>query len=238
MLRVDFHAGTAAMLRSINTGMWIALSCAAMTIAPNVARAAPPPAVQQCITADGNVLYTDKPCRSIGARPVAMRGELATRLVHERATEARYTGVEVAFVSNTNAPTATTATMRAAREAIGRRSMHGGCARTTTQLAMDLRGAFALGDVNRIAESFHWVGMSQRGANATMQRLQSLSRRSLMDVQYYDAQIGGWMETADAGGDNNASNGGVMQLQFGDGMDATIQDFDVVRNGGCWFVRF
>lgn len=238
MLRVDFHAGTAAMLSSITTGMCVALTCAAACIAPNIARAAPPPAVQQCITADGNVLYTDKPCRSVGARAVAMRGELATRLVRERATEARYTGVEVAFVSNTYAPTPTTATMRAAREAIARRSVHGGCARTTTQLAMDLRGAFALGDVNRIAESFHWVGMSQRGANATMQRLQSLSKRNLMDVQYYDAQIGGWMETADAGASAEASDGGVMQLQFGDGMNATIQDFDVVRNGGCWFVRF
>ncbi|MUV15651.1 hypothetical protein [Noviluteimonas gilva] len=218
--------------------MCLALACAAAAVAPNVARAAPPPAVQQCITADGNVLYTDKPCRSIGARAVAMRGELATRLVRESATEARYTGVEVAFISNGNAPRAPTATMRAAREAIGRRSHQGGCARTTTQLAMDLRGAFALGDVNRIAESFHWVGMSQRSANATMKRLQALTKRSLVDVQYYDAQIGGWMETADAGRGAPVSSGGVMQLQFGDGMHATIEDFDVVPNGGCWFVRF
>jgi hypothetical protein len=217
--------------------MCLALTCAALNIAPRVAHAAPP-AVQQCITADGNTLYTDKPCRSIGARAVAMRGELATRLIRERATEARFTGVEVAYITGSNAPTATTATMRAAREAIGRRSIRGGCANTTTQLAMDLRGAFALGDVNRIAESFHWVGMSQRGANETMKRLQSLSRRNLMDVQYYDAQIGGWMATADAGDGGGASDGGVMQLQFGDGMSATIQDFDVVRNGGCWVVRF
>lgn len=223
------------MLRSITAGVCIALSCAALSIAPRLARAAPP-LVQQCITADGNTLYTDKPCRSIGARPVAMRGELATRLVRERATEARFTGVEVAYVTGTAAPTANTATMRAAREAIGRRSVHAGCARTPTQLSMDLRGAFALGDVNRIAESFHWVGMSQRAANATMTRLQSLARRNLVDVQFYDAQIGGWMETADAGG--GASNGGVMQLQFGNDASATIQDFDVVRNEGCVFLRF
>ena len=102
---------------------------------------------------------------------------------------------------------------------------------------MDLRGAFALGDVNRIAESYHWVGMSQRGANAHDEAPQRCRKRSLMDVQYYDAQIGGWMATADAG-DGGGSDGGVMQLQFGDGMSATVQDFDVVRNGGCWFVRF
>ena len=89
--------------------------------------------MQQCRTADGTALYTDKPCRAIGAQSVPMRGELATRLVHEQRAEARFTGVEVAFVTGSNAPTATTATMRAAREAIGRRSMPGGCARTTTQ---------------------------------------------------------------------------------------------------------
>ena len=221
------------MLRSIATGMCLTLACVAPA---RIAQAAPPPAVQQCVTAEGNTLYTDKPCRSIGARAVAMRGDLATRLVREQATEARYTGVEVAYGTGATAHTPTTATMRAAREAIGRRSVHGGCARTTTQLAMDLRGAFALGDVNRVAESFHWVGMSQRAANATMKRLQSLARRNLVDVQYYDAQIGGWMETADAGAAN--PGGGVMQLQFGDGTSATIQDFDVVRNAGCWFVRF
>ncbi len=218
--------------------MSLAFACVALSVAPNIACAAPP-LVQQCVTANGNTLYTDKPCRSIGARPVAMRGELATRLVRESATEARYAGIEVAYVTGTGtAPKANTATMRAAREAIGRRSVHGGCARTTTQLAMDLRGAFALGDVNRIAESFHWVGMSQRAANATMTRLQSLTKRNLVDVQFYDAQIGGWMETADAGGGSGGSNGGVMQLQFGNGTAATIQDFDVVRNNGCWFVRF
>ena len=118
--------------------------------------------------------------------------------------------------------------MRAAREAIGRRSIRGGCARTTTQLAMDLRGAFALGDVNRIAESFHWVGMSQRGANETMKRLQSLSKRSRWTCSTTTRRsAAGWRPrmraTAPA-----ASDGGVMQLQFGDGMSATVQDFDVV----------
>lgn len=222
------------MLRSLTTGICLALSALA---APHDAHAAPPPAVQQCVMPDGNTLYTDRPCRAIGGRSVAMRGELATRLVREQATEAKYTGVEVAYITNANAMTSPTPTMRAAREAIGRRSVHGGCARTGTQLAMDVRGAFTLGDVNRIAESFHWTGMSQRSANATMNRLQTLSKRNLVDVQYYDGQIGGWTATADAG-DGGGASGGIMQLQFGDGSRATIQDFDVVRQSGCLFLRF
>ncbi|KGQ18681.1 hypothetical protein LF41_434 [Lysobacter dokdonensis DS-58] len=221
------------MVRSIVLGVSVVLLHAFM---PHAAHAAPP-MVQQCVTADGSSVYTDKPCRSIGARTVPMRGELATRLVRERATEARYTGVEVSYITGSAAPGTTTATMRAARASIGRRSMHGGCAPTPTQLAMDLRGAFALGDVNRIAESFHWVGMSQRAANATMSRLQSLTKRNLVDVQYYDAQIGGWTASADAGASASAA-GGVMQLQFGEGLHATVEDFDVVRNAGCWFIRF
>ena len=59
-----------------------------------------------------------------------------------------------------------------------------------------------------------------------------------MDVQFYGAQIGGWTETADAGGSDSGSSDGVIQMQFGNGTAATIQDFDVVRNNGCWFVRF
>jgi len=186
--------------------------------------------VQQCRASDGSSLYTDKPCRVIGAQSVPMRGELATRLVQEQVREARLTGVEVAVI-----PTSL-ATMTSAREAIGRRAIAGGCARTPTQLAMDLRGAFALGDVNRIAESYHWVGMSQRTANATMKRLEYLSHKGILDAQYYDAQIGGGLY-ADAG-DSVGGSSGVMQLRFGGEAGGAIQDFDVERYAGCYFVRF
>lgn len=186
-------------------------------------------AVQQCRTSDGRSLYTDKPCRMIGAQSVPMRGELATRLIREQAHEAKISGVEVAII-----PT-TLSTMSAARNAIGRRQVAGGCARTPTQLAMDLRGAFALGDVNRIAESYHWVGMSQRAANATMQRLERLSRHDIVDAHYYDAQM------TIASADDEAGFGGgagVMQVTYGGEMGPGIQDFDVERYAGCYFVRF
>jgi hypothetical protein len=195
---------------------------AAVSTLPLAPRAhAAPPMIQQCVAPNGTTLYTDKPCRSIGARSIPMRGELATRLVREQQTEARYTGVEVSYI------TYDTRTMREAREAIGRRHASGGCARTPSQLAMDLRGSFALGDVNRVAESFYWVGMSQRSANATMNRLQRMTRTPLVDAQYYD--ISGWV--ADAGG-------GVMQLRFGDDQHARIEDLDVRQHAGCWFVSF
>ena len=49
---------------------------------------------------------------------------------------------------------------------IARRSAAAGCARTPTQLSMDLHGSLALGDVNRLAESYHWVGMTQAQSKA------------------------------------------------------------------------
>ena len=188
---------------------------------------AAPPAIQACRTQDGGAVYTDKPCRALGAQSVPMRGELMNRIAQEQAREAVVSGVEVSYL-----PSMDEASMADARNAIGRRSAAGGCARSPRQLAMDLRGAFALGDVNRIAESFHWVGMSTRGANATMQRLSNLAKRPLVDAQYYGAFM------ASAGGEAYGGSGGVLQLQFGGNALATVQDLDVERYHGCWFVRF
>ena len=216
------------MDKSLLTGLAIAVVA---TLLPTPDIAAAGPAVQQCRTADGTSVFTDKPCKLIGAQSVPMRGELAMRIVREQVLEASVSGVEV----ETLAPDSLT--MAAAREAIGRRAVAGGCARSPTQLAMDLRGAFVLGDVNRVAESYHWVGMDQRAANATMQRLERLAKRQVADTQYFDAQIGGF---ADAGATLGGSAGpaGIMQVRFGDGEGTTIQDFDVATYRGCYFVKF
>jgi hypothetical protein len=219
------------MKNSLLAGFALAV-CAGMLPVPHGVQAAPS-AVQQCRTSDGSAVYTDKPCRSIGAQSVPMRGELMTQILREGRREAQVSGVEVATIP------VSLATMSAARDAIDRRSAAGGCARTPTQLAMDVRGAFALGDVNRIAESYHWVGMSQRAANATMQRLERLAKHPVLDTHYYDAQIssGAWIassdDTADFGG-----NAGVLQVQFGEGAVGNVQDFDVERYAGCYFMRF
>ena len=61
---------------------------------------------------------------------------------------------------------------------VSRRGPGSGCARTPTQLAMDLRGALALGDVNRIAESYHWVGMSNKQGQRIMDRLRAADRQA------------------------------------------------------------
>ena len=84
------------MRRPFIIGVAAALLASALP-APHRAEAGP--VVQQCRTADGSSLYTDKPCRVVGAQSVPMQGELATRLLREQALEAQVSGVEVQTLS-------------------------------------------------------------------------------------------------------------------------------------------
>jgi hypothetical protein len=186
--------------------------------------------IQRCQAANGEAVYTDKTCAAFGAQAVPMSGELLTRI----ASEQRRDTVDASLLL---APA--TGTEREIAAAPGRRSAADGCARTPTQLAMDLRGGFALGDVNRIAESYHWVGMSSRAALPVMQRLEQLSERQVVDTHYYDAQIIGGLQDWSASTAAITTGGGILQVTFaGANGVATITDFDVHRQAGCYFVRF
>src|SRR6476469_10136069 len=181
-------------------------------------------AIQRCVSSEGNVAYTDKACSTLGAANVVIPGALLTRIAHE---EARYASDE--DVSNPVAlPIASP---------VGRRSLASGCARTPTQLAMDLRGSLTLGDVNRVAESYDWRGRSGRQANRTMDRLQHLIGKPVVDSHYFDAQIG--LAGDAAAGTLLASNSsiggdaGVLQLILGAEATRSAIDFDVHRAMGC-----
>lgn len=211
--------------------------------------------IQRCQAPEGVTVYTDKACAAFGARAAPLSSQLLTTIARERArTEAEQLAASTAM-SNMNtgampsgsdiefggfADAETPLETRTA--AVGRRSASSGCARSPTQLAMDLRGAFALGDVNRIAESYHWVGMSHKGALRIMERLENLARHDIADSQYFNAQIGsgggmeGWTASSDA---SIGGSAGVLQVTFGDdGRALTVTDFDVERYAGCYFVRF
>lgn len=199
--------------------------------------------IQRCHGPDGATVYTDKACAAFGARAVPMSGQLLTTIAREEArAEAEMlqahleSGAEFAGYADAETPLA-----GATVAAVGRRSASGGCARSPTQLAMDLRGAFALGDVNRIAESYHWVGMSHKGASRIMERLESLARHDIADTQYFNAQIGGagGMDGWSAGGASIGGSAGILQVTFSDdGRPLSVTDFDVERYADCYFVRF
>ena len=176
--------------------------------------------LQRCESADGEVVYTDRPCTTLGARPLPLPGELLTRIAREEATYAH----DIDF---SDAP---------ALANVGRRSPTSGCARNKRQLALDIQGSLALHNVNRLAESYHWVGKSHREAQQYMLRLERMAARQLQDVRLFNAQIGsGTIQFADAGA--TGANGGMVQLTLGNGATQQIVDLEVMRYSGCYFVR-
>ena len=184
-------------------------------------------AILRCQSADGTSVYTDKACSAFGAKAAPIPGELLGRIYRD---EARF-GAEV-----DSSPSVAPASP------IGRRAASGGCARTPTQLAMDLRGSLALGDVNRVAESYHWVGMSSRQGARTLDRLQALIGKPVLDSHYFDARIGAVSDDGDAVlASNDTSIGGdagMLQLVLGGDDARSAIDFDVHRYAGCYFVTF
>lgn len=210
------HATAAAALTLLAASMPIATPVNAGT------------GIQRCQASDGITVYTDKSCSTHGATAMPMSGDLLTRIAREEAmAEAHYD-----LVADASQPLAPAV-------APGRRSLAAGCARSATQLAMDLRGAFALGDINRIAESFQWAGMSHRQGQRGMDSIDRLNDAPLMDARYLDATIGSaGLRLADATTSTGDANAGIMQLWFGEGGAQRIVDLDVKRYQGCYFVAF
>jgi hypothetical protein len=211
------------MYRSLFATLGLALLlCTASVATPLNATSA----ILRCRSADGTLVYTDKACNAFGAKAAPMPGKLLTRIYHD---EARFGDDEIAM-SAPQVPTPAT-----------RRDPSKGCARTPTQLAMDLRGSLALGDVNRVAESYHWVGMSSRQGERTLDRLQRLVGKPVLDSQYFDAQIGmadAGTQLANAGDSAVGGDAGMLQLVLADDDDRSAIDFDVHRYAGCYFVSF
>lgn len=184
--------------------------------------------IERCTAADGTSVYTDKPCALAGARPAPLSPGLLARLASER---------HVAGLQGDDATMPVTlADAAPSVSANGRRAAADGCARTPRQLADDLRGSLALGDVNRLAESYHWVGMSQRQGERTLDRLARLLGHQALDGRYYAAQLA---SLSDAGlADARGGDGGLLQLVLAGRGAPSVVEFDVHRYDGCYFVSF
>ncbi|MDQ3038275.1 MAG: hypothetical protein M3R16_00505 [Pseudomonadota bacterium] len=119
-----------------------------------------------------------------------------------------------------------------------RRPMAQGCATSPQQLAIDLQGSVALGDVNRIAESFDWAGMGNTQAQMIMGRLAQIAQRPVRDSEYFDASssVGAFADASE--GSHGDTSSGQMQVTFDAGNGPSIVDFQVRRYKGCYFLRF
>jgi hypothetical protein len=184
-------------------------------------------AILRCQSPDGTLVYTDKACSAFGAKAAPISGNLLTRIYRD---ESHFADSDAA----------------GALPEVARRDPSAGCARTPTQLAMDLRASLAMGDVNRVAESYHWVGMSTREGEHTIDRLQALTGKPVVDSHYFDAQIqmaslddaGVNPEATEAGTSAIGGEAGMLQLVLGDDGSRSAIDFDVHRYAGCYFVTF
>ena len=189
--------------------------------------------IQRCIAADGSEVYTDQACGRLGADPLPLPSALMARIVEDRAAARRHDPLR--------------GTVDAARPLdvgmvpVGRRSPESGCAKSATQLAADLRGALALGDVNRVAESYHWAGMSAKAGRPVMDRLQDLSTKDILDGRYYGGASGGLSDAAaiaSADGGTDSGSTGLLELVVEGDQAQSVIDFEVYRYRGCYFVSF
>ncbi len=184
--------------------------------------------IQKCRAADGTAVYTDMPCNQLGAAPAAMSNELGMRLANEQA-HATFEGDALA---------ADPAYPRAQAVPTGRRALASGCARTPTQLAMDVQAAAGLGDVNRLAESWHWVGMTHEQALPVLKRLETLTQARMLGAQFHGSDMGMGLQFADRSGEMTEPASGVLlvSLQHDGGMRSL--QLNVQRYAGCYFARF
>jgi len=213
-------------LHAMNTSARTALLAAAVALAAPVTHTVHATSgVLRCKSADGTLVYTDKACADFGAKSLPVSDELMGRILREQARE-----MPDAAQPSITSPTVVVPTT-------ARRSSADGCARSPTQLQMDLSGSLALGDVNRIAESYHWTGVSHRTAVKLMQRLEGLSDRPVAQTHYFDAQIGGGLDARAASSAHGDGAAGIMQVVFG-GNSTSVVNFSVQRYQGCYFVRF
>ena len=183
-----------------------ALSLAAPTLLIAFAAGPAGAEVRRCAMPDGNILYTDRSCQSLGA--VELSRETASR----PAT----------------------------------RLYHGGCAATLQDLLYEVTTAIDTHDVNRLAASYHWPGLSGRAANATMDRLDAIATRPLIDLRLVTAdlpQAPRHGDPADPGAAAAAPEVRVVPAGLraeqvrADGTTPVSTHFSLRRHLDCWWVR-
>ena len=182
--------------------------------------------IQKCRAPDGSSVYTDKPCTFVGAKPTMMSNDLGMRLASEASRE-----------PDAYADDARSNDVLPSTPAIGRRSLLAGCARTPTQLAMDIQASIVQKDVNRLAESWQWAGVTQAQATPVMKRLERLSREQVQSTHYYDAQMGFGLQLASADGESDG-RAGILQVSLGGDDGVQSLELNVERYAGCYFVHF
>lgn len=174
--------------------------------------------VARCAMPDGTYAYTNVSCNRLGGRHAALPADVQNRIRSERRREALATGASLPAAEG----------LLASLPSESRRPRGQGCATSPRQLAADLRASMAQGDVNRIAESFDWAGMSHGQAMQMMARIQRLGGVSMVGAEFFGSTHAG---------DQYASAGGTLQVTLQDRGGHRVADFDVRLSAGCYFLQ-
>ncbi|HET6434827.1 MAG TPA: hypothetical protein VFG18_03890 [Xanthomonadaceae bacterium] len=109
------------------------------------------------------------------------------------------------------------------------------CARTLRDLSFELQAAIDAQDVNRLAASYDWAGMSTRAGFAVLDRLAAIARRPLIDIVPLYAGVDEGLLAEDPGQP-------PLALRLEQTLDGSATPAPTVlslrRTLGCWWVRF
>lgn len=120
---------------------------------------------------------------------------------------------------------------------------YGRCAATLPDLLYEVTNAIDGRDVNRLAASYHWPGLSGNAANATMDRLDAIAARPLLDVRIVTRDIPGApvdplaVGAAPAADARVAPTGLRVEQLREDGTTPVTTQFSLRRHLDCWWVR-
>lgn len=128
-------------------------------------------------------------------------------------------------------------------KAYATRLYYGRCAATVPDLLYELTTAIDTRDVNRLAASYHWPGLSGHAANATMDRLDDIAARPLLDLRIVTADVVG-APAADDPDDPlplprfDVQPTGIRVEQVRPGSQAAVTTvFGLRKYQGCWWVQ-
>ncbi|GHA89115.1 hypothetical protein [Cognatilysobacter bugurensis] len=147
--------------------------------------------VRRCVTAEGQVIYTDRRCEDLGAQERAAPQRPALRSTHRA-----------------------------------------GCARTLRDLVFEVGDAINARDPNRLAAYYHWAGMSNAQAYATLGRLDAIAQRPLVDI--VPIMPAG---TSDADAWRRPPTGLRFEQTQRNGITPARAAFGLHRHLGCWWLR-
>lgn len=178
--------------------------------------------IQRCVAADGTMVYTDKPCGELDAKPAA------PALVIDKKTD------------TAPAPRAPLSNQGGAVSLGG--VSRDDCIRRTDTLLFELRAGIEGGNVNRLASVYDWAGKSAGAAVNILDRLARLAEHPAATVEFRYHEPDEFADSAAyaAPPPEDARPVAVTIVEMAPGaFEPRFEDeLRLVRNAACWWVSY